>query len=311
MLVKREWGCWLAVFVLCVPNLGEDKQRKTFSLPDSVLLFGTYNDVRVSTPDAEERLRPPVEKANLGQFNAPSISLDGGLIAWGIVVAKPDDRHPVHRPRFSLGIYSRADEKWKTYGDFDDIGATAFSRDGSKVAFVAAERAKQQLRIFDARTEIITVWDKTSLRWSAGGKGSLGWSPAGDRLAIEIQSPGKSLIGVLDLNTGNLEPVGEGYEPAWSPTGEWIAYYADQKCMLVHPDGTGKKVAKEVGGRAFGHRSFAWGLVFSPDGMQLLLNQIKGDGPDLDVVLLDLESGRSISKSKSSLPVFGWVAQRK
>jgi len=48
-------------------------------------------------------------------------------------------------------------------------------------------------------------------------------------------------------------------------------------------------------------------LVWSPDGKQLLLTEIKGDGPDLDVVLIDLESGRASSKSQNSFSVFGWV----
>jgi len=209
-------------------------------------------------------------------------------------------------------VYSRAERKWKTYGDFDDVGASAFSRDGSKVAFVAAEEGKQKLRIFEPKTETITVWDKTMIKWSAGGKGSIGWAPLGDRLAVEVQSAKKSLIAVLDLNTGDLQSIGEGYEPAWSPKGDWIAYYSGQKCLLVHPDGTGTKTVSDVGGgRVFGHRSLGWGLVWSPDGKLLLANKIKGDGPDLDVVLIDIESGRAITKSQNTLPVFGWVGQRK
>jgi hypothetical protein len=45
-------------------------------------------------------------------------------------------------------------------------------------------------------------------------------------------------------------------------------------------------------------------------GKQLLLNEIKGDGPKLDVVLLDLASGHSSKKFENNPAVFGWVAQR-
>ena len=47
--------------------------------------------------------------------------------------------------------------------------------------------------------------------------------------------------------------------------------------------------------------------MWSPDGKKLLLNEIKGDGPRLDVVLLNLESGQSQTKSENGLLVFGWV----
>lgn len=51
--------------------------------------------------------------------------------------------------------------------------------------------------------------------------------------------------------------------------------------------------------------------MWSPDGKQLLLNEIKGDGPKLDVMLLDLGSGRSTKIGHDCYAVFGWVAQRK
>ncbi|HET9261879.1 MAG TPA: hypothetical protein VFO14_02440 [Vicinamibacterales bacterium] len=55
-------------------------------------------------------------------------------------------------------------------------------------------------------------------------------------------------------------------------------------------------------------RSFGWGSpVWSPDGKQLLLNVSKDGTPLLDVVLLDLASGRTTTKSTSGLPVFAWV----
>jgi hypothetical protein len=47
--------------------------------------------------------------------------------------------------------------------------------------------------------------------------------------------------------------------------------------------------------------------VWSPDSRQLLLNVTKDGGPLLDVVLLDLASGQTTTKSTSGLPVFGWV----
>jgi len=74
----------------------------------------------------------------------------------------------------------------------------------------------------------------------------------------------------------------------------------------VRPDGTETKTVRNLG-RIFGYRMFASGVVWSPDGKQLLLNEMKGEGPKIDVMLLDLASGEVKRKSRNGLPVFGWV----
>ena len=297
---------------LVIPLSGFSEQKgDTFSASDSVLLFARpYYDVRVVTPDHSLVIPPPVDvPANSGLFNYPSISRHGDFIAWGFAV----QGHP--RPtRFALGVYSIAEQRWKMYGDFDDIGATAFSPDGSKIAFVAEESEKRPaFHIFDVGTgKMTSVPHPTGIPERA----TIGWSPDGKRLVVEtMKSEKSSLIVVFDPGTGSAQPVGEGSDPAWSPTGEWIAYYdpSGKKCMLVHPDGTGTKVAKQGGGNVFFPREFVWGLVWSPDGKKLLLNEMKGDWRyiNIDVVLLDLETGRSTTKSRNGLPVFGWASRAK
>jgi hypothetical protein len=174
--------------------------------------------------------------------------------------------------------------------------------------------------IFNVATETVTTaphpqgWLET--------KGGMGWSRDETRLAIEIQQdqPASSLkptkldadrgpaIGVLEINNGSVQLFGNGFGPAWSPTGEWIAYYdpTGKKCLLMHPDGTGLKTATTVKDSWFSARSFAGTApVWSADWRQLLLNVIKNDGPLIDVVLLDLPSGRTITKSRSGLVAFG------
>jgi WD40 repeat protein len=311
MFSKQIWSylaAWLAFLVIPLSSFDEQKSD-SFSLPDSVLLFAKpYYDVRVVTPDQSLVIRPPVDvPANSGLFNYPSISRKGDLIAWGFAV----QGHP-RATRFALGVYAISEQRWKTYGDFDDIGATAFSPDGSKIAFVADEPERRDaFLIFDVATGKMTnVPHPKGIRERA----TISWSPDGKRLVVEIQRSEKStLIVVLDPSTGDSHPIGEGSDPAWSPTGEWIAYYdlSGKKCMVVHPDGTGTKVAKHGGGSFFIHREFGWGLVWSPDGKKLLLNEMKGDLRyiNIDVVLLDLETGRSTTKSKNGLPVFGWASQ--
>lgn len=138
-----------------------------------------------------------------------------------------------------LGVYTLAAQKWKTYGDYDDIGTVAFSPTGSKVAFVARQqgKVKKDLLIFNVATETVTTAPHPQGRLET--KGGMGWSGDETRLAIAIQQdqlasslkPTKldadrgPAIGVLEINNSSVQLFGNGFDPAWSPTGEWIAYY--------------------------------------------------------------------------------------
>ena len=78
--------------------------------------------------------------------------------------------------------------------------------------------------------------------------------------------------------------------------------------MLVHPDGTGGELALKLKDSWFASTRFGWGApVWSPDSRQLLFNVVKNDGPALDVVLVDIATGRTVTKVTSGLPVFGWA----
>lgn len=285
------------------------QDKRTFSMPDAVLLFAyPGGDLRVLTPDRVLEIKPPVDvPANHGLFNYPSISQRGDLIAWGFAV----EGHP--RPtRFGLGVYSIAEQRWKTYGDFDDIGSTAFSPDGSKIAFAAMGPTRgYEFLIFDLATEKMTNVPHARGIWY---RASLGWSPDGKRLVVEIRrSNNPSSIAILDPSTGDVKAIAEGTDPAWSPTGEWIAYYdpSGEKCMLVHPDGTGTKMVSKIKSSFFTMRGYSYAAVWSPDSKKLLLNESRGRYRAIDVELLDLETGRTTTKTKNGFAVFGWVSRSK
>lgn len=132
----------------------------------------------------------------------------------------------------------------------------------------------------------------------------LSWAPDGKRLAMGL----KGLIVSVEIGSWAQKTITEGTNPSWSPTGDWIAYHIhdEQTCMLIHPDGTGAKVALDLRTRSGGWL-FYDGTVWSPDGATLLLNEERFDGPGHTVTMLDLATGEITVKSKDGLPVLGWA----
>jgi hypothetical protein len=284
---------------------------KTFRIQDSVLLFGNYNEVWIVNAEEERQVRPPIDvKYNGGYFAFPSLSPRGEFVAWGFAteshVAWPDVRI-----RFALGVYSVAQQRWKTYGEFEMIGDASISPDGARVAVVAGQSGALRLQILDlARATFTQAASPRGLPAHA----YLSWSPDGARISTVLERGEKDpVIAIIDLATGQVRELTEGFAARWSPDGQWIAYYStDDQCMLVRADGTGAKLALKLKDSWFASKHFGWGApVWSPDSRQLLLNVVKNDGPALDVVLLDVATGRTTTKVTRGLPVFGWARSAK
>jgi WD40 repeat protein len=86
----------------------------------------------------------------------------------------------------------------------------------------------------------------------------LSWSPDGKYLVGQFCCSASSAaqIVVVDLRSGKGTVIAEGMDPSWSPKGDLIAYEdkEKQKCILIHPDGTGAKVVRDLTkGFGFGH----------------------------------------------------------
>lgn len=80
--------------------------------------------------------------------------------------------------------------------------------------------------------------------------GSLTWSPDGQQIAyVRDNGLQPGVIVITDTLGHEQRVIAHGYGPAWSPTGEWIAYLSQDSprnstpfLRLVRPDGTGDRI---------------------------------------------------------------------
>jgi hypothetical protein len=296
-------------------SVGSGNEMYTFSMPESTLLFGTANELVRNTIGHAESIRAPFEvSANSGFFTYPSISSSGDLIAWGFFT-KIEKAAKGTQTRSALGVYSLANQTWKTFGDPEDTGSidvTSISPDNLHVAFVHEEEYtknfERDLRILDLDDGVIrsiphpSIWYRTTLSWSPDSKKIV--------MIIDQVSKSDPAVAIVDLQSGNVTTLGEGLGAAWSPSGEWIAYLdtTGEKCVLVHPDGTGKKVVAHLHQSVSSSEHFGWGgPVWSPDSKHLLVTEMMGDLRTFGIAELDMESGRIRTIKRPALPIFGWA----
>lgn len=300
----RRWSLFLALVGIAVCRV-YGQANLTFSMPDSVLLFSNVaSEVRLVTATNLRALKLP---APPGPLSYPALAPDGSRVALGLLSS--GTRTP---RRFALGVLSAEQQEWKTYGDFDAVGIPAFSPDGTRVAFSAQQGPKSRaFVILDIASGATTTVVQLA---TVVERASLGWSPDGKRLAVEMRRADEPpVIAVFDPSTPEVQIIGKGVDPAWSPTGEWIAYSGEtrQKYILIRPDGSGAKVVRDLTRRLGGYRMIFYGPVWSPDGSRILLNEMKGEGPNIDVVLVDLASKKATRKSRNGLAVFGWAKEKR
>jgi hypothetical protein len=303
LLITENKVLRFSAFLLLAISNGQAQER-TFSMPDSVLLFGNYDQgLILKTPQQSSTLGVPSGASRTTPVAIASLGLRGEHIAWGFPVA--DHRDKKSEVRCTVGVYSVPEQKWRTYGDFSAVLTTAISPDESRIAFNATQgsgtKVKHSAFLLDIGTGAISELTQDA-------SGFFSWSPDGRRLAV-----GSGIIDVPDPTGANSNLFEERHYPAWSPSGEWIAYIdaSEQSIHLVHPDGTSDHVIKSVRNHLFGHRFFALRPIWSPDSAKLLLNEYKADGDTLDVVLLEISSGKTITKSKNGNPILGWANQHK
>lgn len=312
LLTTLSRGCW-----------GQDERLITE--PGSKLLFAwPYGDLFVSTPAGNIDIPGPAGPIRVEGFAIPALSPDGGLISIGL-------RLPDHTARtqcdpsvvtcalpgttqymWVMGVYSLREKGWKTYGDFCEAGSATFSPDGTKIAFEAGMRSafqdcgagKGALLILDLTSGQFTQVPNTA---AVIPRAQISWSPDGRYLAVESGRGSEDSILLIEVGSWVQKTIAVGDDPSWSPKGDWIAYQigAGMACMIVHPDGTGAKMVLD----AF-HRFGAWGIVSGavwPPGEKTILLNEQSEGASINVVSVDLETGKVKIIAKHTPFIFSWV----
>ena len=248
----------------------------------------------------------------------PSISRDGKTIAYARLKDVSAGRI------LAISTYSITTGKHTEYATGEFSGSTAISPDASRLAYPGARPLGQVEGTGDSHLHIIELAtgkqspgpEITSSSWPVFAS----WSPDSRQLAFSF----KGEIRVWDSGTGKVQKVADGDVPAWSPSGEWIAYLPGEwepalgrivfnpgrwgpKCMIVHPDGTGQKKLIDWT-QSKDYRTFVGVPVWSPDSKTILLNELD-NGITLTVTVheLDLETLALRTLFKKSTVVHGWA----
>lgn len=291
-------------------------QQTDYHELNSMFLVGWMDgQLAVVTPSSTFALSNPPGFIGQGSSPLPALAPGGDHVAWALPLPKGPENGEY---KSAMGVYSMRDNSWKYYGDFCDAGSATFSPDGTKVAFEAKAKKLDDpnclsshglfmLEILDLATgELTTVpYPGEALMHNA----RLSWSPDGRYVAGQVgawASPTKHVV-VIEMASGVGRVIAEGIDPSWSPSGDWIAYVDGEmeKCILIHPDGTGAKTVLDISRTP---RVLYHGAVWSPDGSKLLLNEAYGPlESKVDVKMLDLVNGKVTTRSRNSVTVFGWA----
>ena len=109
----------------------------------------------------------------------------------------------------------------------EPIMSPAWSRDGSKLAYVSFETGRPAIYI-----QYLATGKREKVQSFRGLNGAPAWSPDGNKLALVLSKDGNPEVYVLDLQQRRLNRIthhfGIDTEPSWSPDGQSLIFTSDR-----------------------------------------------------------------------------------
>jgi Tol biopolymer transport system component len=226
-----------------------------------------------------------------GVETSPTISPDGKSVVYAAGPAG-------ERDLFLLRVGGRNPNLLTPESPGDDW-QPAYSPDGTKIAF-RSSRDGGGIFVMEATGESVRRLTETGFDPC--------WSPDGREIAFSqrlILSPtdrpaAGTGIGVVRVDSGEqreIEGVLDGFEPAWSPHGDRLAYWGlsragggQRDIFTVAASGSGGGTERSA---VLDDAPLDWSPVWSPDGRALYFASDRGGAMNLWRIAIDEKTGRS------------------
>jgi Tol biopolymer transport system component len=191
-----------------------------------------------------------------------------------------------------LRVHNQADDT-----DLHIVSASAFGGEVIGISAPVSAPGGQRIayNVFGANGAV-AVWISpigggAPIKLTQEGATEIGpeWSPDGESIALSSLDGGAFRLAVVRVGRNEKPRVievtstGDQSLPAWSPSGEWIAYATDQGLKLVSPDGTRHRLIGPVAGTA---------VVWSQNS-QTLYTTIRDANGGAELVEVDAHTGAS------------------